>query len=52
MIDFNPQTGAVTLDKSFRDVGSQQPGVSTNGKVWPNEGFLRDAHCHGMVFSR
>lgn len=52
IIDFNPQTGAVTLDRSFRDVGSGQPGVSTNGKVWPNEGFLRDAHCHGIVFSR
>jgi hypothetical protein len=52
MIDFNPQTGAVILDKSFHDVGSEQPGVSTNGKVWPNEGFLRDAHCHGIVFSR
>jgi len=50
--DFNPRTGAVVLDKSFRDAGSHQPGVSTNGKVWPNEGFLRDAHCHGVVFSR
>jgi len=51
MIHFNPDTGAVALDRSFRDAGSDQPGISTDGKTWP-QGFLRQAHCHGVVFSR
>src|SRR5580698_8008653 len=51
MIDFDPQTGTLTLDKTFRDPGSTQAGVSMDGKSWPH-GFKGDAYPHGTVFSR
>jgi len=51
MVNFDPQTGALTLDKTFRDPGSDKPGVSMDGKSWPN-GFKCDAYPHGAVFSR
>ncbi|MGH9498565.1 MAG: hypothetical protein ACRD3L_05435 [Terriglobales bacterium] len=51
MINFDPQTGVLTLDKSFRDPGSDQAGVSMDGKSWPH-GFKGDAYPHGTVFSR
>ncbi|MGA7381989.1 MAG: hypothetical protein WBX03_14155, partial [Terriglobales bacterium] len=51
MVNFDPQTGALTLDKSFRDPGSDKPGVSMDGKSWPH-GFKGDAYPHGTVFSR
>lgn len=50
MVNFGPQTGALTLDKTFRDPGSDQPGVSMDGKSWPH-GFHGDAYPHGTVFS-
>jgi len=50
MINFDPQTGALTLDKNFRDPGSDRPGVSMDGKSWPH-GFHGDAYAHGTVFS-
>lgn len=50
MVNFDPQTGALTLDKTFRDAGSDQPGVSMDGKTWPH-GFHGDAYPHGTVFS-
>lgn len=50
MINFDPQTGALTLDKSFHDPGSDRPGVSMDGKSWPH-GFHGDAYAHGTVFS-
>jgi hypothetical protein len=51
MVNFDPKTGALTLDQRFRDAGSQQPGVSMDGKSWPH-GFDGDAYPHGTVFSR
>jgi hypothetical protein len=51
MVNFDPQTGALTLDQHFRDPGSQQPGVNMDGKSWPH-GFHGDAYPHGTVFSR
>ena len=51
MINFDPQTGALTLDKTFRDPGSDKTGVSMDGKSWPH-GFKGDAYPHGTVFSR
>jgi len=50
MVNFDPQTGALTLDKTFRDRGSDQPGVSMDGKSWPH-GFRGNAFPHGTVFS-
>jgi hypothetical protein len=51
MVNFDPQTGALTLDEHFRDPGSAKPGVSMDGKSWPH-GFKGDAYAHGTVFSR
>ena len=51
MVNFDPQTGALTLDPRFRDAGNEQAGVSMDGKSWPH-GFRGDAYPHGTVFSR
>jgi hypothetical protein len=51
MVNFNAQTGGLTLDMKFRDAGSDRPGVSMDGKTWPH-GFHGDAYPHGTVFSR
>jgi hypothetical protein len=51
MVNFNRQTGALSLDERFRDAGSKEAGVSLDGKTWPH-GFRGDAYPHGVVFSR
>jgi hypothetical protein len=51
LLDFDPQTGRLTLDQRFRDAGNERPGVSMDGKSWPH-GFRGDAYPHGTVFSR
>jgi hypothetical protein len=51
IVNFDPQTGGLTLDKHFLDAGSESPGVSMDGKSWPH-GFHGDAYPHGTVFSR
>jgi hypothetical protein len=51
MVNFDPQTGALSLDGRFRDAGSERAGVSMDGKSWPH-GFHGDAYPHGTVFSR
>jgi hypothetical protein len=51
IVNFDPKTGALTLDERFRDAGSDRPGVSIDGKSWPH-GFSGDAYPHGTVFSR
>ena len=51
IVNFDPKTGALTLDGHFRDAGSERPGVSMDGKSWPH-GFRGDAYPHGTVFSR
>lgn len=51
MLNFDPQSGKLTLDEKFRDPGSDRAGVSMEGKSWPH-GFKGDAYPHGTVFSR
>ncbi|HTZ96764.1 MAG TPA: hypothetical protein VMB18_10225 [Terriglobales bacterium] len=51
MVNFDPQTGTLSLDEHFRDPGSDRPGVSMDGKSWPH-GFKGNAYAHGTVFSR
>jgi hypothetical protein len=51
IVNFDQQTGSLTLDSHFRDAGSDQPVVSMDGKSWPH-GFHGDAYPHGTVFSR
>jgi hypothetical protein len=51
IIDFDPASGALTLDERFRDAGAARPGVSFSQKTWPH-GFTGKAIPHGTVFSR
>jgi hypothetical protein len=51
IIDFDPASGALTLDERFRDAGATRPGVSLSQKTWPH-GFAGKAIPHGTVFSR
>jgi hypothetical protein len=51
IIDFDPASGALTLDERFRDAGATRPGVSFSQKTWPH-GFTGKAIPHGTVFSR
>lgn len=51
VIDFDPATGALTLDQRFRDAGAAQPGVRFSQKTWPH-GFTGTVIPHGTVFSR
>jgi hypothetical protein len=49
LMHFDPETGAVTLDESFRDEGSPEVGVSTLRESWPH-GNTGPAVSHGAVF--
>ncbi len=51
IIDFDPASGALSVDQRFRDEGSKLPGVSMDDKTWPH-GFTGTAVPHGSVFSR
>ncbi len=47
----NPQTGQLALDSTFRDPGSNIPGVRFDRTMWPH-GEAGHARPHGAVFSR
>ena len=51
VVNFNPATGALSLDDHFRDAGSDRPGVALSRKTWPH-GFAGVTAPHGTVFSR
>jgi hypothetical protein len=51
VIDFDPASGALSIDDRFRDPGSTRPGIDLTGKSWPH-GFSGKAAAHGTVFSR
>jgi hypothetical protein len=51
VLHLNPETGKLTLDSTFRDPGSDRPGVSFNRTSWPHGG-TGPARPHGAVFSR
>jgi hypothetical protein len=51
VVNFDPASGALTLDERFRDAGATRPGVSFTQKKWPH-GFTGTAVPHGTVFSR
>lgn len=50
IIDFDPATGQLALDRKFRDAGSDAPGINLTGANWP--GFTGTVSPHGAVFSR
>ena len=51
LVRLDPDSGALTLDESFRDPGSDMPGVSFRRTSWPH-GRAGPARPHGAVFSR
>lgn len=51
VINFDPSSGALTLDERFRDAGATRAGVSFVQKTWPH-GFTGSVIPHGTVFSR
>ena len=51
IVEFDPASGAMTLDERFRDPGASRPGVRLSGKTWPH-GFAGTPVPHGTVFSR
>lgn len=51
MVRLDPETGALSLDERFRDVGADGPGVDFSRGVFPH-GASGKARVHGAVFSR
>lgn len=51
MATFDSATGALALDRRFREAGATAPGFSMIGKTWPHGGSAA-ANPHGAVFSR
>lgn len=57
MADFNPVTGAMSLDTTFRDeltgeVGVNFAGLARQGFHWPNRGVTGQARPHAFTMER
>jgi hypothetical protein len=50
MLNFDPATGAIAVDKAFHDQNGR-PGFDFNDRTWPH-GWSGSAQAHGVVFSR
>jgi len=51
ILNFDPATGAISVDQRFRDPGSARAGIALTGVNWPG-GFVGNVVPHGAVFSR
>jgi hypothetical protein len=51
IINFDPATGMLAVDNTFKDHGSDRAGINLSAKTWPH-GFNGTAAPHGTVFSR
>lgn len=49
MLRFDPATGQLSLDRAFRDAGSDRPGLAFDRPLWPH-GASGTAIPHGTVF--
>jgi hypothetical protein len=49
LLKFDPATGAIEFDKSFRDEATQGVGIEFNRDAWPH-GKTGPARPHGMMF--
>jgi hypothetical protein len=49
LADFDPATGAIAMDTTFHDPGSELPGVSFHREEWPH-GRTGASIPHGAVF--
>lgn len=50
MLNFDQQTGKLSLDERFRDAGASAPGLRMDNKQWPHGGAAA-GEPHGAVFS-
>lgn len=50
MLELNPQTGALAVDRGFHDEKGN-PGFNFDHRTWPH-GWTGSAIAHGVVFSR
>ena len=50
LLKFDPKTGSLTIDQTFRDIDGK-PGFSFAKRDWPH-GWTGDGKPHGAVFSR
>jgi hypothetical protein len=50
MLTFDPETGALTVDRAFQD-DKRNPGFDFDNRTWPH-GWTGSAIAHGVVFSR
>lgn len=50
LIDFDPQTGKMSVDDSFKQAGAKDPGVILDSKNWPHGGSGA-AIVHGALFA-
>jgi hypothetical protein len=51
LLRFDPATGALSLDESFREPGASDPGYRMDDKTWPHGGRAAGIP-HGAVFGR
>lgn len=49
IVNVDPRTGALSLDRNFRDERTGAVGVSLSGRRWP-QGFIKNAFVHGTLF--
>lgn len=49
VVDVDPRTGALAIDRLFRDERTGAVGVSLSGRRWPH-GAVKDAFVHGTLF--
>lgn len=51
VLSYDPVTGGIAMDTTFREAGARAPGVSFRRTSWPH-GTAGNALPHGAVFSR
>lgn len=51
ILNFDKKTGALAIDKRFRDANDTVPGLKMSARRWPN-GWTGTVWPHGSVFSR
>lgn len=51
LVNFDPASGALSIDETFRDAGAASAGVRFSARTFP-QGFTGTAIPHGSVFSR
>lgn len=49
VVNVDPRTGALSIDRNFRDERTGAVGVSLDGRTWP-QGFIEHAFVHGTLF--